>query len=97
MNDPNFLRTVSNDVAENFLANSISMASILYSLRKPENKGLNSIFSLKIPQNHEFSGILRGYEMTPLARNGLRSYLMHCAIWYHLHNLKNVKNNHGGV
>ena len=20
-----------------------------------------------------------------------------CAIWYHLHNLKNVKNNHGGV
>ena len=22
---------------------------------------------------------------------------MHCAIWYHLHNLKNVKNTHGGV
>ena len=23
--------------------------------------------------------------------------VMHCAIWYHLHNLKNVKNTHGGV
>ena len=23
--------------------------------------------------------------------------MMHCAIWYHLYNLKNVKNNHGGV
>ena len=22
---------------------------------------------------------------------------MHCAIWYHLYNLKNVKNTHGGV
>ena len=22
---------------------------------------------------------------------------MHCAIWYHLYNLKNLKNNHGGV
>ena len=22
---------------------------------------------------------------------------MRCAIWYHLHNLKNVKNTHGGV
>ena len=93
MNDPNFLRTVSNDVAEKFLANSISLASILYSLRKPEKKGLSSIFSLKTPQNYEFSGILREYKMTPLARNGLKSYLMHCAIWYHLHNLKNVKNN----
>ena len=23
--------------------------------------------------------------------------VMLCAIWYHLHNLKNVKNTHGGV
>ena len=23
--------------------------------------------------------------------------VMHCAIWYHLYNLKNVKNTHGGV
>ena len=22
---------------------------------------------------------------------------MHCAIWYHLYNLKDVKNSHGGV
>ena len=22
---------------------------------------------------------------------------MRCAIWYHLHNLKNMKNSHGGV
>ena len=24
-------------------------------------------------------------------------YVMRCAIWYHLYNLKNVKNTHGGV
>ena len=24
-------------------------------------------------------------------------YVMHCAIWYHLYNLKNVKNADGGV
>ena len=24
-------------------------------------------------------------------------YVMLCAIWYHLYNLKNVKSNHGGV
>ena len=24
-------------------------------------------------------------------------YVVHCAIWYHLCNLKNVKNTHGGV
>ena len=24
-------------------------------------------------------------------------YQMLCAIWYHLHNLKNVKNTHGGM
>ena len=24
-------------------------------------------------------------------------YVMRCAIWYHLHNFKNVKNTHGGV
>ena len=23
--------------------------------------------------------------------------VMRCAVWYHLHNLKNVKNTHGGV
>ena len=26
-----------------------------------------------------------------------RSYQKFCAIWYHLHNLKNVKNTHGGI
>ena len=25
------------------------------------------------------------------------SYVMRCTIWYHLYNLKNVKNTHGGV
>ena len=25
------------------------------------------------------------------------SSVMHCVIWYHLHNLKNVKNTYGGV
>ena len=27
----------------------------------------------------------------------VRAYGMRCAIWYHLYNLKNVKNTHGGV
>ena len=25
------------------------------------------------------------------------TYVIRCAIWYHLYNLKNVKNTHGGV
>ena len=25
------------------------------------------------------------------------AYVVRCAIWYHLYNLKNVKNTHGGV
>ena len=29
-------------------------------------------------------------------RRGLY-YVMRCAIWYHLHNLKNMKNTQGGV
>ena len=24
-------------------------------------------------------------------------YVIRCAIWYHLYNLKNAKNNHGGM
>ena len=27
----------------------------------------------------------------------ISSFVMRCAIWYHLYNLKNVKNTHGGV
>ena len=27
----------------------------------------------------------------------IHTYLMFCAIWYHLYNFKNVKNTHGGV
>ena len=30
------------------------------------------------------------------ASNSFNTYVMLCAIWYHLHNLKNVKNTHGG-
>ena len=25
------------------------------------------------------------------------TYVVHCAIWYHLYNFKNVRNTHGGV
>ena len=28
---------------------------------------------------------------------GKKPYVMRCAIWYHLYNLKNVKNNHDSV
>ena len=27
----------------------------------------------------------------------VNEYVMRCAIWYHLYNLKNVKNTHGGM
>ena len=37
--------------------------------------------------NHEYF-IIKKY---------LRRYVVSCAIWYHLHNLKNIKNTHGGV
>ena len=30
-------------------------------------------------------------------QTGARSFKIRCAIWYHLHNLKNVKNTHGGL
>ena len=26
-----------------------------------------------------------------------RAFVVRCAIWYHLYNLKNMKNTHGGV
>ena len=62
---------------------------------------------LKTPENHRFSSVFRGYKTGTLAGNGLTStshfcqlndiYVMRCAIWYHLYNLKNLKNTHGGV
>ena len=27
----------------------------------------------------------------------MKTFVVRCAIWYHLYNLKNVKNTHGGV
>ena len=30
-----------------------------------------------------------------LAKSGI--FVMRCTIWYHLYNLKNLKNTHGGV
>ena len=31
------------------------------------------------------------------AKKMSQRYVMLCTIWYHLHNLKNAKNTHGGV
>ena len=42
----------------------------------------------------------RSYRKRPVALIGLKRtyrYVVRCAIWYHLYNLKNVKNTHGGV
>ena len=39
----------------------------------------------------KFKGVLK------IKLCGKRLYVMRCAIWYHLYNLKNVKNTHGGV
>ena len=30
-------------------------------------------------------------------QTGARSFKISCAIWYHLRNLKNVRNTHGGL
>ena len=30
-------------------------------------------------------------------QNNINTYKTLCAIWYHVHILKNLKNNHGGV
>ena len=32
-----------------------------------------------------------------MGQNSTLSYVVRCAIWYYLYNLKNVKNTHGGV
>ena len=44
-------------------------------------------FEKQIRLNHEYFSI----------KKYLPRYVMRCAIWYHLHNLKNIKNTHGGV
>ena len=39
---------------------------------------------------------VKNYLETLLEKN-IQINVVHCAIWYHLYNLKNVKNIHGGV
>ena len=34
---------------------------------------------------------------TFLSMDNMKTYVIWCATWYHLYNLKNVKNTHGGV
>ena len=34
--------------------------------------------------------------INPIGKDAFK-YVIFCSIWYHLHNLKNVKNTHGGV
>ena len=45
---------------------------------------------------HSFKKIHASTFLFGLAENNIL-FVMRCAIWYHLHNLKNVKNTHGGV
>ena len=51
------------------------------------------IFSLKI-----FLLCFISHEIfLPVNSDNNSWYVMHCAIWYHLYNLKNAKNTHGEV
>ena len=47
-------------------------------------------YFLLLPLNFKTAFTTRGSKKT-------LNVVMRCAIWYHLHNLKNVKNTHGGV
>ena len=49
--------------------------------------------------NYPFLVILRFYYTLLTTTTSYKSitYVMRCAIWYHLYNSKNVKNTHGGV
>ena len=42
----------------------------------------------------EFSFVFNDFD---LESSGFKASMMRYTIWYHLHNLKNVKNTHGGV
>ena len=44
----------------------------------------------------ELSFVAIYYGSIPIS-TGLHIIVMRCAIWYHLHNLKDVKSTHGGV
>ena len=41
--------------------------------------------------------VLRNFEIMTQENDNLSIYVVRCAIWYHLYNLKNVKNIHGQV
>ena len=61
-------------------------------------------YPIKTAENRRFS-VFRVYGSGTLVENWLIEgrgkkiliFVMRCVIWYHLHNLKNVKNIHGGV
>ena len=60
---------------------------------KPSKRGKQGITFVII----EFwNGVVIGIIIVCFLCN-LGLYVMRCAIWYHLYNLKNVKNTHGGV
>ena len=41
--------------------------------------------------------LLATVDCNRLLNNNNTSFVMRCAIWYHLYNFKNMKNTHGGV
>ena len=51
-----------------------------------------AIFHISVALNNNFYKV-----KISLDTKICRKFVMRCAIWYHLHNLKNVKNTHGGV
>ena len=73
---------------------SLSSQQLLKNTGKPLNrwKHWQGIGRLK-------RDIVNGLLVSPCMRcfAQFHAYVMFCAIWYHLYNLKNMKNTHGGV
>ena len=51
-------------------------------------------YALEIPVTYTLNGHEKAVKRM---KSKLYKDVMRCAIWYHLYNLKNVKNTHGGV
>ena len=62
---------------------------------RPVSTGFKSAITSKLPV---LSLETRSLMNSSIYQNQNRwTFVMRCAIWYHLYNLKNVKNTHGGV
>ena len=68
------------------------MRTVIY--EKKKNFFEVELNSLSNSRMQKFNTILN---LTMELCNHTITYVMRCAIWHHLHNLKNVKHTHGGM